>query len=1638
MGKRTLSWFMVLCMLITSLFGATVAAEETANPALGKIQAEFFVSPSGSDTADGSYDHPFATLQAARDAVRLINDNMTGDIYVFVAAGNYYVDETITFDERDSGTNGFDVIYRNLDGLGTAKFIGGNKITGWQPAESGDVSLDLPASVVNQVYKVQLDPNVYKFNTLYASGNRAIMARTPNKAYDARFPNSNEAYLKSADGSFAALIYKAGDLDQHAIDGLVNAQTRGDLDAQVYVWPGQSNGWAWFTDTVPIETINTNTRRLGFPYDANHPEAATTRYLIGSSARYFVHGNLALLDSPGEYYYNKTTGWLYYYPKASDGDINSQTIIAPRVQEIMKFKGADKADLSDVPNAATQVHNIVLSGLSLAYTDFSTYYSFGWKPQHIGTPPPEAEGSTDPSYAETTERPEYAIGAITLTDTNHITIENMRITNAGHYGIAMWRDNQYNIIRNSRIDHVGNGGVYLDGGYPAVGMYNNYNTVTNSLIGDVGELVGHAVGVTVLNSGYNDISHLEIYNSPRRGIWIGGGIKRGIDTNYNPVTDLAVHHNNFSYIYMHDLQQDGGDDGAFFGGLLYTGSDPTKYKPNYINQMVIDNVGANPSMTDIAPNGINLDIGAAGFELRNVKVVNPQHFNMELNTITQYGDKITLINTNVDFGGHTNQLKTFDDSLMEYEKIGITTDFPDVYRPTRDIDQKPEDIYFQDDFERGIDLSKWSYRGTQPAVTTEWMSEGVFNGKQALAIISNKAASNANPVLTREFGNNLNKIVTVKLFDRQSGNQPPYSSGTAISTNVKSLARVDDGVHAAGLGLDTAIDNKYYVILNGETETATSIRRTYGWHELKWDYTSGSDVKLYIDGVLVQTLNTLTSFNRIELGSDDGRGVSYYDQLYIYGGGAAPGPGTASVPPAPLYDSSNDNQVKLDLNFEDGVIPTFTSSSGSGTLSVIADPDDPNNLVLQDVRATGRNFYQTGANWNNYIVNLKWRFVGWGSNNVLGQAYDSFVIHVMTAAINGTSATNPASYQVIYRRNKNGTTGFPAGTPYFEISKHTSTADTSLGKAALPDGFNASVWHDFQIQTFGGKVGFVLDGVTLMSVSDSAYTYGGVAFGGTNLTYLIDDIRIVSNPTYVDYGTQFNLGNAALNGDFNPTWFLYEAAIIDSLGPVTLIRPRPILSGTSTAVMLNGVDITGMFADYTTATALPNLKGGRNTLILSEIISAGTRSYTIYLDKPYAITSTGTIDPVTTQVGVLPVLPAATNVTFADGSTQSASIQWDQVKPSQYKDTGTFTVHGRLVGLDGTVSTTVNVNGLESIGTLEDVATNAGTAPVLAETVSAVFTSGTVSLPLEFAELDPALYANAGTIMAVAKVNGYSGDVLQKVLVLQPVMNLAAGKTATASSQLAGFNAANGNDSSGTTRWNATSSAMPQWWKVDLGSMQTIGKTEIDFYDPAGRYYGYKVEVSTDGTNYTVVADQSANTTHQTTLTDTFTPVAARYVRITVTNTSQPGGFAAFYEARVFNAGSVNTDLADGKTASASSQLAGYTAANGNDSNGRTRWNATSSAMPQWWGVDLGSAQTISKTEIDFYDPAGRYYGYKVEVSTDGTNYSVVADKSANTTHQLTLTDTFTPVVARFVRITVTSTSQSGGFAAFYEARVYH
>jgi alpha-N-acetylglucosaminidase len=125
-----------------------------------------------------------------------------------------------------------------------------------------------------------------------------------------------------------------------------------------------------------------------------------------------------------------------------------------------------------------------------------------------------------------------------------------------------------------------------------------------------------------------------------------------------------------------------------------------------------------------------------------------------------------------------------------------------------------------------------------------------------------------------------------------------------------------------------------------------------------------------------------------------------------------------------------------------------------------------------------------------------------------------------------------------------------------------------------------------------------------------------------------------------------------------------------------------------------------------------------------------------------------------------------------------------------------------------------------------------------------------------------------------------------------PPPGLEQGATATASAVQADYAAARAIDGRIDlgSFWGADPG--PQWLQVDLQKPQRIGSVQVWPYWGDGRHYQYKVEVSSDGRQWTLVADMSQNTQPATEKGDlhTIKPVETRYVRVTMLkNSANPG-----------------------------------------------------------------------------------------------------------------------------------------------------
>ena len=130
-------------------------------------------------------------------------------------------------------------------------------------------------------------------------------------------------------------------------------------------------------------------------------------------------------------------------------------------------------------------------------------------------------------------------------------------------------------------------------------------------------------------------------------------------------------------------------------------------------------------------------------------------------------------------------------------------------------------------------------------------------------------------------------------------------------------------------------------------------------------------------------------------------------------------------------------------------------------------------------------------------------------------------------------------------------------------------------------------------------------------------------------------------------------------------------------------------------------------------------------------------------------------------------------------------------------------------------------------------------------------------------------------------------------------------------------------------------------------------------------------------------------------------------------------------------------DLAAGRPVTASSSLSGFPAGYACDGNNGTRWSAANNTVPQWIRVDLGATQDIGRCETTM-EYVRKKVAYRIEHSTDGSTWSVYADRTAGGGSMGSpLVDIKSGVRARYLRLTVTGKEDSANSACVHGFKVY-
>jgi len=480
--------------------------------------ARFYVSTTGSDANDGTFEAPFATIEKARNAVYALKTGEglpDGGLTVAIMAGEYSTPNGIGFVEENSGTAACPITYCAY-GDGEVILDGGVTLEAedFKPAGASAQSR-LSCAAAKKVLECDLGAlgvTAEDYGKLYAFGSYNTAAKydgdTVGPIYSelfwngermtlARYPNGSN-YLKTGK------IIDNGDTQETYGNGTVQnpgwptmRNPRGGtfgigcaLRDRMKAWDTLDDVWLfgyfkydWADSATPIAAFNAKSKTLTTKY--------ASVYGFNEGARYYIFNSLEELDAPGEWYLDRTAGKLYLYPP---GDPAEALVQLSLTTENIIHCQADYIRFKGLTVKGTRSNGIVIIG-------------------------------------------------------NGNSVSDCVVTGVAGTGISLQGSN--NLAQGNRVFHVGGAGINITGG-DRVTLTPSNSAAYDNLVHNWSEVVktyrsaigANGVGIT--------ISHNEMHSAPHLAVLYGGN-------------DIIIEYNR-----IHNVCSETIDGGAVYAGRDWT------------------------------------------------------------------------------------------------------------------------------------------------------------------------------------------------------------------------------------------------------------------------------------------------------------------------------------------------------------------------------------------------------------------------------------------------------------------------------------------------------------------------------------------------------------------------------------------------------------------------------------------------------------------------------------------------------------------------------------------------------------------------------------------------------------------------------------------------------------------------------------------------------------------------------------------------------------------------------------------------------------------------------------------------------------------------------------------------------------
>jgi len=281
--------------------------------------ADFHIAPNGSDGNPGTQAEPFRTLEGARDAIRKLKSGMrqpAGGVTVWLRGGVYRIARTFELDELDSGTKEAPVVYRACKDEQVI-LSGGRELDPavFTPVHDPAVLERLPEESRGKVLQVDLkaqgvadlgEMRVRGFGHPYVNpGLELFFGDQPMQL--ARWPNRGMVQIGRVldPGS----VPREGDFSNRGGKFTYDYDRPTRWKQADNIWLSGLFAYGFADDTIRVQSIDI----------ANKTIAMAQPHVYGVKTgrpwhAYYVLNLPEEIDQPGEWYLDRKSGILYFWP----------------------------------------------------------------------------------------------------------------------------------------------------------------------------------------------------------------------------------------------------------------------------------------------------------------------------------------------------------------------------------------------------------------------------------------------------------------------------------------------------------------------------------------------------------------------------------------------------------------------------------------------------------------------------------------------------------------------------------------------------------------------------------------------------------------------------------------------------------------------------------------------------------------------------------------------------------------------------------------------------------------------------------------------------------------------------------------------------------------------------------------------------------------------------------------------------------------------------------------------------------------------------------------------------------------------------------------------------------------------------